>query len=155
MEQLPNAWGYDPEKIALLMEGLFQTSICRLRMSALHIRQQFQQIRPPLHIFPIHAFYDSGSMKNPSRLQLLVTTRTPILLKCASALCTFRGDMTKMILVGSGKYHRVGPHTIMSLILSWRASNFPPALESSVYHSCVTWVCTARSSWMSERTPMP
>ena len=46
----PNAWGDSMEETTLLLEGLFKTIICYLRMSTRHPNQHFHRVSPPLHL---------------------------------------------------------------------------------------------------------
>ena len=52
---IPDAWGEAMDKITLLLEGIFKTSICCLRMLFCHPSQKFNQVRPTLYLL-VHTF---------------------------------------------------------------------------------------------------
>ena len=93
-------------------------------------------------------------MKRPKYL-LPITICSPFLWKKSSALGTFCGDMTKILLVGSGKYPCGGPCNINSSRCRWIPLKVPPALESSSYHVLVTLGWAVRRYRIRGRIPRP
>ena len=96
------------------------------------------------------------SLINPPRWQLTVITLSPIppnqYFACGMLFC----QMTKTLLVDSGKYTRGGG--VRSIRFSKWARNtakWPPSHTFLAYQFYVTWGCMLRISRMSGRIPMP
>ena len=92
---------------------------------------------------------------HPPRHRVPVTISNPSSRKKAVAAARFRGDVTRMLFVGSGKYPREGPFSIKDFVYRLIAANLPPALASSAYQDWCTRGVLRFMSRMRGRIMMP